>query len=187
MLRLCLGEFNGRRLQLPPQSITRPVSQKVRHSVFNILGHRYDIDWPSVHVLDVFAGSGAMGLEALSLGAEYLTFFEKDDTVLKCLYENIYSLNVKDRAHVVRTNLLRRILVKPKQAGVAKVCFIDPPYKIFDKVSDVAGYLQAAGWINSETLLCLESQEGDELPDTKFTVDDIRTFGQTKLHFAYMR
>lgn len=184
MLRLCLGEFNGRRLQLPPQSITRPASQKVRHSIFNILSHRYGVDFSEVLVLDVFAGSGAMGLEALSLGAPHVTFFEKEDIVLKCLYENIHALGVTARAGVVRTNLLRPLRIKPASGQTATLCFIDPPYKIFNKVSDVAEFLRDAGWINQDTLLCLESQEGAELPSTLFDIEDTRVFGQTKIHFA---
>lgn len=183
MLRLCLGEFNGRKLQLPPQSLTRPASQKVRHSIFNILAHRYQINWPDTIVLDVFAGSGAMGLEALSLGAKFVTYFENAEVVLQCIKNNIKALKVEDKTQIIKANLLAPLKNSPKHAP-AHLCFIDPPYRIFDKVSFVLIELKKQGFVDNSTLFCLESSVKATLDPDVFKVDDVREFGQTAIHFA---
>ncbi len=187
MLRLCLGRFNGRKLDLPPSSFTRPASQKVRHAVYNILQHRYSLNIEGSFVLDVFAGSGAMGLEALSLGAKHVCFFEKEAIVVKCLHNNIRKLQLNECIiDVMRVDLLGSL--KSNQSSVpASLCFIDPPYKIFECIEQVARNLEAAGFISDNTLLCCEGPKGKQLPDSYFRTDDIRLFGQTHIHFSYLK
>jgi len=120
-VRIVGGTLGGRVLRAPTGNSTRPTSEKVREAIFNIL--------PAVegaHVLDVFAGSGAMGIEALSRGAAAATFIDQDRGALKVLRENLATLGVEDRATVIAQDAIaavRRVPVQPWQ-----FVFVDPPY-----------------------------------------------------------
>src|SRR4051812_38808921 len=121
-MRIVAGRWGGRTLAAPPGRGTRPTSDRVREALFSILG-----DMAGERVLDLFAGSGALGLEALSRGAEHATFVERAPAALKVLRANVEALEAD--ARVVATDartFLRTATTQPEQYSLA---FLDPPYR----------------------------------------------------------
>jgi 16S rRNA (guanine966-N2)-methyltransferase len=121
-MRVTSGEFGGRRLVAPEGTTTRPTTDKVRQAVFNSLGSMGVIE--GAVVADLFAGSGALGIEALSRGADRCIFVERDRSALLALRENIAAFDLADRAAVHATDVMAWV---PAMRNV-DIAFIDPPY-----------------------------------------------------------
>ena len=121
-MRVISGEFGGRRLVTPEGDTTRPTTDKVRQAVFNSLASMGVLEGAAV--ADLFAGSGALGIEAVSRGAEKCVFVERDRAALIALRENIATLGIEDRCTVHGTDVLAWV---PAMRNV-DVAFIDPPY-----------------------------------------------------------
>ena len=119
-VRIVGGTLGGRVLRAPSGHSTRPTSEKVREAIFNILG-----DIEGVHVLDLFAGSGALGIEALSRGAVHATFVDQDRTALAALRRNLQELAVEDRATVIAQDAVAAAKRAPAET---RLVFVDPPY-----------------------------------------------------------
>jgi 16S rRNA (guanine966-N2)-methyltransferase len=121
-MRIIAGEFRGQRLARPTDARVRPTADKVREAWFSILGPRI----PGARILDLFAGSGALGLEALSRGAAHATFVELRAPSLRALHANIASLSVASRTTVHRGDAVR--FVRRLEPASFDVAFADPPY-----------------------------------------------------------
>jgi 16S rRNA (guanine(966)-N(2))-methyltransferase RsmD len=123
-MRISAGEHRGRRLRSPKGSKTRPTSDLLRQALFNALGSRIQ----GASVLDLFAGTGAVGLEALSRGAATATFVENERRAVESLRENLASLKLTPRARVLVGDVFSRV-ARLEQAGERFDCiFLDPPY-----------------------------------------------------------
>ncbi len=118
-MRVIAGEYRGRRLKVPPGVRTRPTADRVRESLFSILG-----DIAGLRVLDLFAGSGALGIEALSRGAASAVFVERDRAAAALVQANLDALGLADRGRVVRLDVLRWL----EAGSPVDVAFADPPY-----------------------------------------------------------
>ena len=121
-MRVISGELGGRKLVAPDGTTTRPTTDKVRQAVFNSLGSMGVIEGATV--ADLFAGSGALGIEALSRGAEHCVFVERDRNALRALRENLATLGLAERATVHATDVMAWVSA---MRGV-DIAFIDPPY-----------------------------------------------------------
>ncbi len=135
MIRVVSGEFGGRRLQVPAGLATRPTTDKARQAVFNSLDSAGLIDGAAV--ADLYAGSGALGIEALSRGAATCVFVERDRAALHALRANITALGLADRTTIVTSDVLAWA---PALRGV-DLALIDPPYD-FDGWEQLLGLLQ---------------------------------------------
>jgi 16S rRNA (guanine966-N2)-methyltransferase len=124
-MRIVAGELRGRRLVAPPAATTRPTTDKVREAVFNALASLDVV--VGARVLDLYAGSGALGIEALSRGAEHCTFVERDRVAVRAIDENIATLGLRARARVVVGD---GIATAPTIE--ADLAFADPPYGFDD-------------------------------------------------------
>ncbi len=124
MTRIIAGEAKGRRLKVPRGDRVRPTTDRVRESIFAALGSLTDLD--GVTVLDAFAGSGAMGLEALSRGAAHATFVERHPPTAAILRANVAALDFGDRSRIVRGDVLRWLGAHGDEHF--DVAFCDPPY-----------------------------------------------------------
>jgi len=122
MLRIIAGEFKGRRLKTPTTNKVRPTSDRVREAWFSILQRSI----PDARVLDLFAGSGALGFEALSRGAVSVDFVETHRASLTALKANTEALKVEDRVTIHRSDARR--FAERLQPGAYDVAFADPPY-----------------------------------------------------------
>ncbi|HEY7627475.1 MAG TPA: 16S rRNA (guanine(966)-N(2))-methyltransferase RsmD [Ilumatobacteraceae bacterium] len=135
MIRVVSGEFGGRKLQVPEGLATRPTTDKVRQAVFNSLDSAGLIDGAAV--ADLFAGSGALGIEALSRGAATCVFVERDRAALQALRANLAALALGDRTTVVASDVLAWV---PAMRGV-DLALVDPPYE-FDAWDQLLSVLQ---------------------------------------------
>jgi 16S rRNA (guanine966-N2)-methyltransferase len=126
-VRIVGGSLSGRVLRAPTGSATRPTSEKVREALFNILANRVGT-LEGVHVLDLFCGSGALGIEALSRGAAQATFVDSGKLALAATKQNLADLGVADRALVVNGDAVAQA-GKLVPAAPWTLVFVDPPYK----------------------------------------------------------
>ncbi len=123
LIRVVGGELRGRRLAVPARGV-RPTSERTREAVFDVLGPALVA---GARVLDLYAGTGALGIEALSRGAAFADFVEKDAGVARALQANLEALGLADRSRVHRADLDRGAL--PSSAlGPWRIVFLDPPY-----------------------------------------------------------
>ncbi|MEJ7800938.1 MAG: 16S rRNA (guanine(966)-N(2))-methyltransferase RsmD [Ilumatobacter sp.] len=157
-MRVVAGELRGRRIVGPPGTETRPTTDKVREATFNALGS-LDLVRGAL-VVDLFAGSGALGIEALSRGAEHCTFVERDRSALRTLRENLEALGLDDRAKVKPGDAL----VLSKGVDVDLV-LADPPYG-FDAWPQLLGGV-AAPFVVAESGRELVDLEGWEIQRSK--------------------
>jgi 16S rRNA (guanine966-N2)-methyltransferase len=153
-VRIIAGTFGGRRLRAPAGAATRPTSDRVREAVFSMLGPAPG----GTHVLDLFAGSGAMGLEALSRGAVGATFVDSGRPALVALRDNVAALGVGAAAQVVASDALafcRRLPTQPPPAPWRWV-FVDPPYRagLYDDV--LAALAAAPGALADDAVVVVE-------------------------------
>jgi 16S rRNA (guanine966-N2)-methyltransferase len=122
-LRIISGEFKGRRLKAPAWDGLRPTSDKLRETLFNVLGQRLD----GLRVLDAYAGTGAVGIEALSRGAAHVTFVDNDARAVALVEANLRHCGLTDRYAIIRVDFAR---AASRLAGVSfDVLYLDPPYR----------------------------------------------------------
>lgn len=151
-MRIIAGKCRKRKLLSPPTAATRPTSDRARESIFNIINSlEYNL-LEGASVLDAFAGSGALGLEALSRGAAHATFFENNLQAVHIIKENIANLGVTSQCSVIMGDATK----PPKAPNPMKLVFLDPPY---DQVLEIPCLtaLHNQGWIHSKTLVVLET------------------------------
>ena len=185
-MRIIAGKYRARKLFAPEGKTTRPTSDRAREAVFNVLeaGFRKTGKvWAEIAVLDVFAGTGALGLEALSRGAASLTAAEKDASAAACFRKNA-EVFVKDGVPV---RLFNDALFPPQTEKAAGLLFMDPPYAK-GLVAPALEALLKTGWIDKETLCVIETEKGekDVLP-AGFEISDTRFYGKAAVLFARLK
>jgi 16S rRNA (guanine966-N2)-methyltransferase len=158
-MRIVAGAWRGRTLRAPPGDLTRPTADRVRQAVFDMLLHapwggREAVE--GAQVLDVFAGTGALGLEALSRGAAFATFIEQDRAALAALRANIATLRAEHGTAVLAGDALAAALPRTLDGAPCTLVFLDPPYGA-DLVPRALAHLTAAGWIAAGTLIVAET------------------------------
>jgi 16S rRNA (guanine966-N2)-methyltransferase len=179
-MRIIGGEFRGRRLAAPAGTATRPTADRVRQALFDILAHA---PWGGAEaiararVLDAFAGSGALGLEALSRGAAAGCFFETDTKARRALAANIAACRVSDRSRIIAADATR-----PPPGEPCTLVFLDPPYGAEDFSTRAVAALAAAGWIAPAALVVVETAADSPLPALGTLLDE-RRHGVARLGF----
>ncbi|HSL58436.1 MAG TPA: 16S rRNA (guanine(966)-N(2))-methyltransferase RsmD [Acidimicrobiales bacterium] len=171
-MRIVAGSARGLRIEAPPGRSTRPTSDRVREAVFNALGSLDAVR--GARVLDLFAGSGALGLEALSRGADHATFVDTDPRALDVVRSNIEHLGVADRSTVVRADALAFV----RTMEPVDVALCDPPYA-FDGWTALLDELAA-------DLVVAESDRELDLPDG-WDATRVRRYGGTLVTVAQRR
>jgi 16S rRNA (guanine966-N2)-methyltransferase len=170
-LRVIAGRYGGRRLQAPPGAATRPTSDRVREALFSILGPRVE----GAAVLDLFAGSGALGLEALSRGAASVTFVDSAPAALRALRANLEALGTD--AEVVRADALRWLRSASSGGRQYSLVFLDPPYRRAEALgAALSDALPAV--LGPDALVVSESDRRAPLELTIPTIDE-RRYGDT--------
>jgi 16S rRNA (guanine966-N2)-methyltransferase len=170
LLRIIAGEFKGRRLKTPPGRSVRPTGDRVKEAWFSILQQSI----PGARVLDLFAGSGALGFEALSRGAVAVDFVESHTASLGVIRENATTLKVEDRVTIHRMDALR--FAERLQPAQYDVAFADPPYAT-DAAEQLVSVFRATPFAG---VLAIEHSAGVALGG-----DDTRRYGDTAITFAY--
>jgi 16S rRNA (guanine966-N2)-methyltransferase len=153
-MRVIAGLFRGRKLEAPPGEVTRPITDRVKETLFNILGHRLAMpgQLPGLDVLDLFAGPGSLGIEALSRGARSCVFVEQDRQALRSLRQNIGHLDIEAVCTILADNAWSMRV--PQRNGGFGLIFVDPPYRdarnvrrVLDLLDRLAPALAAGGLI----------------------------------------
>lgn len=176
-MRIIAGAARGRKLNTLPGDNTRPTLDRTREALFNILQTRvFD-----AHVLDLFAGSGALALEALSRGAEDAVLCDKSPEACKVIAQNIEFVRVKDKATLMQCEA--KTALQRLSGKTFDLIFLDPPYKcglIDEALRGIAQYslLAQDGLIAAETAL----DEGFDVPEG-YTIKSVRKYGKSLLHF----
>ncbi len=175
-MRVIAGEFRGRTILAPASDVTRPITDRVKQSVFDIL-------MPWMHeavVYDCFSGTGSMGLECLSRGAKHATFFEADRSAGTLLKKNIATLNVNDRSTIVSGDLFHWFKT-PRRSESAKVdvIFLDPPYRFLrERPDDLRGLAKSfVDHLADDGLVIFRHDAADSLELPALQVKDVRQYG----------
>lgn len=179
-MRVVAGRFRGRALQAPEDMKIRPTSDRVRESLFNILAHGIEnFSINGARVIDLFAGTGALGIEAVSRGAAYCLFVEEAPEARALIRTNVEALGLTGE-----TRIFRRDATDLGPAGNMEpydLAFLDPPYGkgLGEKALDA---LAQGNWLTPGAIAVLEERAGVPLtfPDG-FTVLDARTYGDTEI------
>ena len=180
-MRIEAGSHKGTRLTVPEGDDVRPTSDRARQAIFNMLIHRFDAV-EGARVLDAFAGSGALGLEALSRGAESLVAMELARPALDALKRNITACHENARALVFACDALKPPRAQPRFAPCSLV-FLDPPYGK-GLIQSALGALTNAGWIAPGALIVAEMGSPEDLPAMEgMTIEDERRYGKARIVF----
>lgn len=181
-MRVIGGSWRGRRLDAPPGSAVRPTGDRVREAVFNILEHGAHTGGegspiPDAQVLDAFAGSGALGIEAMSRGAAHATFLDSDATAIRTIQRNLAALTGLANASVRRADCL----APPPAPAACDIVFLDPPYNE-GLAAPALVALARAGWIADGALCVVELGRDDafDAPDGFDLLDD-RRYGRARI------
>ncbi|HVH87144.1 MAG TPA: 16S rRNA (guanine(966)-N(2))-methyltransferase RsmD [Terriglobales bacterium] len=146
-MRIIAGQYRSRKLGAPPGVATRPTSDRLRETLFNVIGVAVaDSVW-----LDLFAGSGAVGIEALSRGARMVYFVENSSRAVKTIRSNLGSLSITGGYEVQDRDVVQALRGLDAAAVVCDFCFLDPPY------ADSGAYEQALGFLSQSRLLTSKS------------------------------
>jgi 16S rRNA (guanine966-N2)-methyltransferase len=173
-MRIVAGRWRGRPLVAPDGAATRPTADRVREALFSMLASRLG-SFEGLAVLDIFAGTGALGLEALSRGAARATFVETDRAALGALRANVVKLGAEATVLPHRAEGLGR-------ANVAHhLAFLDPPYDL-GLVEPTLARLAAQGWLATHAWVCVETGRDMSISVDGFIVDATRDHGKARLH-----
>jgi 16S rRNA (guanine966-N2)-methyltransferase len=167
-MRIVGGEFRGRPLKGPSTQAVRPTSDRLRESLFNIIAHNYPGALEGVRVIDLFAGTGALGLEAISRGARFGLFVDDSTEGRALTRENVEALSLGGRTRIFR---------------VFDLAFLDPPYgKGLAPLALVS--LRDGGWLTPGALVLVEEEAGADIGTPEgYQLLEKRTYGDTQMVF----
>lgn len=184
-MRVIAGEFRGRRLIAPAGDVTRPITDRVKQSLFDILTPLL----PDARVADCFAGTGSMGLECLSRGAAFVEFFEGDRSAIERLRRNIRALDVEDRCRIRPGDLFRwfdNSANAPAPDARLDIVFLDPPYRFVREQSEslrrLAG-LFCDRFLTPNGIVIFRHDIDDELDLPSLRRSDRREYGGMTVDF----
>lgn len=173
-MRIIAGEWRGRKIVAPKGDTTRPTADRTRERLFSMLTSRLG-DFADLQVLDLFSGSGALGLEALSRGAAHCTFVEQDRDALKALEKNIETLSANADIRIGSVLAL----------GVARkpydVILMDPPYDT-GAGAVALSKLGRHGWFAPSSWIAIETSRKEEVSVKGFELESQRDSGRARLH-----
>lgn len=173
-MRIIAGQWRGRRLVTPEGISTRPTADRTRESLFNMLASRIGT-FEGLRVADLYAGSGALGLEALSRGAAFACFVEQDPRAVAAIRRNVETLGAGERAEL----LPRSAAALPSSAPFHLV-FADPPYARGSGSAVVAEVIRA-GWAARGSWLAIETERDDSVEPRELRVEAERDVGRARI------
>ncbi|WP_223700343.1 16S rRNA (guanine(966)-N(2))-methyltransferase RsmD [Sutcliffiella deserti] len=168
-MRVVSGKLKGRQLKAVPGMNTRPTTDKVKESVFNIIGPYFD----GGLALDLFGGSGSLGIEALSRGIDKVIFVDKDGKAIQTIKQNIEAFNLESSVEIYRNDAARALNALQKREVAFDLILLDPPYKRH-QLEDLIHKISDYQLLSKEGLIMAEHSKEVELPV------DLGTFTRTK-------
>lgn len=178
-MRIIGGSARGRQLNTPEGQDIRPTSDKVRSAIFNALYSRGGV--VDAVIIDAFCGTGALGLEALSHGANACYFFDNAKASLNLAKENAAHLGLADNAHFTQKDATK-LGDRPATITAANVVFLDPPYRK-NLIQPTLEALQQGNWLAEDSIIVVETEkEADPITGFGEIVFD-KTYGETRVYF----
>jgi 16S rRNA (guanine966-N2)-methyltransferase len=179
-VRIIAGAYKGRRLVTPRGDVTRPTADQVRIALMDTLAPRL----PDARVLDLFAGAGGVGLEALSRGAAHATFVERDARAVAALRDNVAALGVGGAARVLREDVARALTALARTGERFRVVFLDPPYDT-DLAASTLDALGGGALLEPDALVVVQHRTKRPPADVAGVLRAFRArrFGETTLTF----
>ena len=165
--RIIGGKFKRRIIKTPKCQSTRPTSDIVKEIIFNVLIHRFHIGFSTAGVMDIFAGSGALGIEAISLGCSNVLFVDNNLESIKCIKDNLTALNISGIARVLQKNascLPKDLLDTIFKKEESLVIFMDPPYSDKELLVSTIEILKACVSVQENALFVIETDEDLNIP-----------------------
>ncbi|MEW6258170.1 MAG: 16S rRNA (guanine(966)-N(2))-methyltransferase RsmD [Pseudomonadota bacterium] len=179
-MRIVGGSLRGRVLKGPSSQAIRPTTDRLRQALFNVLAHAYDDVADGARVLDLFAGTGALGLEAVSRGASFALFVEEAVEARALIRENVEALGLTGTTRIFRRDATRLGDCPPGEAH--SLVFCDPPYG--KALGEAALHsARAGGWLAPGALIVVEEKAGAFAPPEGFTVHEQRRYDETEFTF----
>lgn len=176
-MRIVAGKWRGRPIVAPEGDTTRPTADRTRETLFSMLTSRLS-SFDDLRVADLFAGSGALGLEALSRGAAHCTFVEQDAAAIRALRTNVANLRAQDQCDVRTGSVLA---LGPMRGEPLDLVLLDPPYATGAGLVAI-DKLTRLGWISPSAWVSLETGRGEEVRVKGYTLDASRDVGKARLH-----
>ncbi len=181
MIQVIGGRWKRLRLTLPDPSQTRPTSARTKEGIFNVLAHR--LCWQDYKVLDLYAGSGALGIEALSLGVPEALFVEHSQSAYKCLQSNLQKIQCDEVAVKCVKGRALKVLQRHRQVQPFKaLIFIDPPYASLE-YETILEEIETNPCLTEQTWVIVEMTKTTNLPQTKLSQKLMKIYGDTKVFF----
>ena len=184
-MRITGGKLGGRRLVTPEDARVRPTSDRTRQAIFNMLRHKdFDIGFEleGAAVVDLFAGTGALGIEALSQGARWCLLVDDSADSRALQRENVEALGLTGATRIWRRDATDLGPLGPSAGGPFNLVFMDPPYRK-NLIPPALKSLKDGGWLADKALIVVESDAAEEIDLSGFTLLDERDYGETKLRF----
>jgi 16S rRNA (guanine966-N2)-methyltransferase len=179
-LRIIGGELKGKKLYTIPGTLVRPTADRLRESIFNILSYLVR----DAAVLDLFAGTGAFGIEALSRGAELAVFIDYNKTALSVVERNIQSCAVDNRSKIIRWDIVKNLNCIKSMVSKFDLVFMDPPYNK-GLIKPTLLNLHDSGSLCNEASIVIEHNYLEPIPETckRFELIDQRKYGKKLASF----
>lgn len=184
-MRIVGGRLKGRALKAPSSSLTRPTSDRLRESLFNVLAHAYGDPCEGARVLDLFAGTGALGIEALSRGARFALFVEEAAEARGLIRDNVEALGLVGVTKVFRRDATRLGPVGARETGPGEpysLVFCDPPYGKGLAEQAITAAVDG-GWLAADALLIVEDRTGAFMTPAGFHEVERRAYDESELTF----
>ncbi len=179
-MRIISGERRGLKLNSPNDLNTRPTSDRIKESIFNIMGY---IDEDAV-VLDGFSGTGSIGIEFLSRGAKFAYLCERDRNSAKIVAENIAKAKYEERTKLIQSDLIRNLKSFSDKGIVFDYIYLDPPYNSVDLYEKALSHIAQYSLLSPNGIIILERQADVEIENIKlFVTKDARRYGATEILF----
>ncbi len=183
-MRIVGGSFKGRRIIAPSGNNTRPTTDRTREAIFNVLAHHRNVDLEGALVLDLFAGSGALGLEALSRGGARCVFIDEDAHARGVIRDNIEALGLFGCTRIQKRSAIHLGPMPANVSGPFTLAFLDPPYGR-DLAIPALTSLQKGGWLADGAAIVLEQAKEDAAPSLDWIEwDDPRGYGDTLVYIG---
>jgi 16S rRNA (guanine966-N2)-methyltransferase len=185
-MRIIAGKFRSRQLKSIKGMALRPTSDKLRGTLFNILG---ELIVDSLFV-DLFAGTGAVGIEALSRGAREAIFVEKHPPAAALIKKNLESLEIREGTRVLKSDVLqalKRLAEEPAAAVRTEILFLDPPYADEEQYRNVLSFLSSTSLLAENAVVIAEHRRKLDLPDTFGKLERVRVLRQGDAALTFFR
>jgi 16S rRNA (guanine966-N2)-methyltransferase len=184
-MRITGGKLGGRRLVTPQDDRVRPTSDRTRQAIFNMLQHKdfgIGFELEGAAVIDLFAGTGALGIEAISQGARWCLLVDDNADSRALQRENVEALGLTGATRIWRRDATDLGPIGPAAGGPFNLVFLDPPYRK-DLIPKALASLKDGGWLLPKALIVAETDAQEDIDAPGFTRIDERNYGETRVRF----